>query len=301
MFFVSLETEAEESFYLGAAWIGSSGLNEEITTGSMELLSELVPDLRVEIQGNLKNFEQFDAIIKRYNQEKDAIVLMGHESIDYLQDNSLNVPVFLGAINNPLQTGLIRNNERPGNNITGVSYYTDYGKFLSFMQNLIPHLDSVLLLLERGNPSSEADLHYMEQACRNLSIEFFIEECSKSRDIDIFLDQYSGIVDAVILGNQNFFLENFQKEVFLRNKIPSFSLNYLLVRKGVLASLAPDYLKLGRLLAGSIINVLYNGKKAGDIPIRFDSDPRIHINMSTSESLEVIIPIHMLRVAEVYH
>ncbi|MBN2658438.1 MAG: hypothetical protein EH225_09915 [Calditrichaeota bacterium] len=299
-FLFSHHLEGEENFYLGIAWVGSSEMSEEITKGTMELLSELVPDLIVELQSSLSDEKSLDKTMNKFIQEKDAVILMGQAGLQYASDHQLDLPLFLSAINNPVQADLIRNIERPGGNVTGVSYFIDYGEILSFIKNFLPELDSVLLLYEKNNPASDADLYYLTEACRKESVNLYSKACSPGLNMDDVFKLYYEKVDAVIFGNQNFFFENLEDNSSLLLSIPSFSLDSLLVRRGVLASLAPDYLKLGRLLAGSIIGVLYNGKKTGDIPFGFDKDPRIHLNMSTAESLGIIVPLHILRVAEVY-
>lgn len=114
------------------------------------------------------------------------------------------------------------------------------------------------------------------------------------------LKESDDTIDAFIFGNQALFFVEGQKFLEAADLTPIFSYSEVIVKFGALASLSADDYKLGRMLAGSIIEVLYNGIRIGDIPIKVDNDPGISINISTAEKLGIIIPMHILKVAEVY-
>lgn len=299
-FILTFPLIGEEVFSIGFTWIGSSPMSEEVTQGTLELLSDLVPDLRVEIRGNLNDEKELSQLLERYAREKNGVVVLRSSGAKYLRENPQPIPSFIGATNNPLLLGVTTNNERPGDNITGVSYYIEALDYLQFMRQLVPDISSILMAYEIGHPGSSVDRDQFKKACDSLSIEYSEQGFANKSDILNLNSSSFDKVDAVVFGNQALFHELESSSFDFLFDIPTFSLSSLLIPKGVLASLSADDQKLGRLLAGSIISVIFENKKIGDIPIQFDKDPLISININTAEKLGLIIPIHMLRVAEVY-
>lgn len=300
LIFLNASCFGEEVFSIGISWLGRSPMSEEITTGAMETFRDLVPDLKVEIRGNLKNENELRILLETYAKTKDAVVLLRSSGARFLINNPQSIPSFIGAANDPVMLGITTNTDRPGGNITGVSYQIDMNEIIQLMSNLLPEINALLYLYEEGHPGSPVDSFHLSRACKNASIDFIEAGCSSTEDVLREIESRNDDVDAIVLGNQAFFHNIDFDDMSYTGEVPFFSLNSLLVSKGVLASISADDRKLGRLLAGSIISVLYGNKKVGDIPIQFDRDPVISINITTAEKLGLIIPIHMLRVAEVY-
>ena len=58
-------------------------------------------------------------------------------------------------------------------------------------------------------------------------------------------------------------------------------------------------MKMGRILAKSIIDVLVNGKSVSEVPVKMDEEPKLYLNMETAKKLEIEIPLNILRFATV--
>ncbi len=70
------------------------------------------------------------------------------------------------------------------------------------------------------------------------------------------------------------------------------------VRSAAVAGMAADDLKLGVLLAESVVDVLITGKPISQVPVKMDPDPKICINESMMKGLGLKFPDAILKKAE---
>ena len=127
-----LDLHSEDDLSIGITWYGQSVMSQRVAEGTIEVLRELVPDLQIEKIPNISSEDEFLSVINRFNREKDAIAVLRSNGTQFLVDNPQPLPSFIGATNNPVLLGAISNLERPGGNITGVSYIIDPGTVFNF-------------------------------------------------------------------------------------------------------------------------------------------------------------------------
>src|SRR5262249_1328689 len=81
-------------------------------------------------------------------------------------------PAALTAASNPLRTaGLVASLNRPGGNITGVTFFTASlaAKRLGLLRELVPKTDLVVMLVNPGYPDAEAQVKDVQKASQELS------------------------------------------------------------------------------------------------------------------------------------
>jgi putative tryptophan/tyrosine transport system substrate-binding protein len=103
---------------------------------------------------------------------------------------------------------------------------------------------------------------------------------------------------AIILGSQSLLFDNANVIVPAAGKTSVFTYNTKAVDKGALAGFVADDVFLGKLLAHSVADVLKNGKCIADVPVKLDPDPKLKINKSTMMNLGLLIPMNILKRAE---
>jgi ABC-type uncharacterized transport system substrate-binding protein len=70
------------------------------------------------------------------------------------------------------------------------------------------------------------------------------------------------------------------------------------VKLGALTSLAADDHQLGRLLALKVVEVVSGGKSVHDVPVGYDEDPTLLVNMATLSSLNLELEPEILEGAQ---
>jgi len=289
----------EGKVLLGVAWHGEASMAVRVTDSMNKALSEQAPQVEIEWQRALATHEELDKVARRFQKEKDGMLLVRSSGAKYLRDNPPTIPSFIGGCNNPVQLGVIKNMQRPEGNVTGVTYALDYDKPLNVFRTIIPDLNSVCLIYEEGHPGSIIDREGTERACVKYSVSYSEIGCKTRADVMNAVRKCSGKVSAIIFGTQALVFDNASETVKLAGKTPVVAYSIKPVSDGALCGLTADDGKLGAILAQTIIDVLVKKTKISAVPVKRDPTPRLTINMETAERIGIVVPISMLKVATI--
>jgi putative ABC transport system substrate-binding protein len=96
------------------------------------------------------------------------------------------IPIVFSIPGDPVRLGLVASFNRPGGNITGVSYLnTQLGtKRLELLRELVRGVDLVAVLVDPRQPPAEFDLSDVEAAARTIRQQIRVLKASTSHDID---------------------------------------------------------------------------------------------------------------------
>jgi len=282
---------------LGITWSGESGTATKVEKAFREKITELVPDVEIELQ-KVSGLEALSKVIARFEQEKDGMVVLRSEGAQWLRDHPPAIPTFIGGVNHPGMIGVVKNIEAPEGNITGVTYYVPLEKQFEIFQALLPNLDSVLLLLYEGHVSTPLDRTATQAICKQLGITYYEKVCATEAESIAAVEAYRDKVSAVIIGANllNDYAENIVKTA---GNTPVFSFLAIAVNAGALGGFAADETAMGHLLAESVVEVLVKGKAIKEVPIKMDPNPKFLLNIKTAERLGIQIPYNILQAATI--
>ncbi len=270
---------------IGVAWVGKSGMSNRVVKGFTEKTKELAPNIKIEYQKELKSFDQFEKIVRRWEKEKDGMVLLRSSAVKWLSKNKTTIPTFIGGCNHPKTLGLKRMN-----NITGVTYHLSKGSQFGVFNKLIPNFTSFMLLLEKGHPSSIVDQKETKKIARNMKIKYNEAIFSRKEQIVDTIKKYKGKVPAFIIGNQALVIDNTEAILNEAGNTPVLSYSKNPIKKGALAGFSADDVKLGRILAESVVDVLVKGKDIKRVRIKIDPDPSFFVNKASFNKFGYKLP-----------
>jgi len=297
--FFSASLVIAQSIEIGVAWAGKSGMAKRVAEGFEEGVKELDLDVKIEFHKELASVAELAAVAAKWQKEKQGMVLLRSNAAKWLAKNPPTIPTFIGGCNHPSQLGAVKNLQAPEGNITGVTYYLPIASQFEVFKEIIPNLKSVLLLLEKGHPSSLIDQEGTKLVCHKLGIRYN-EKFSESRAETLAtVKQYRGKVSAIILGNQALIFDDAKNIVAAADETPVLSYSSKPVEVGALGGFVADDTKLGYMLAYSVADVLAKGKKIKTVPVKVDPDPQFFLNANTALRLQIEIPFHIVEAATV--
>ena len=99
---------------------------------------------------------------------------------------SPTIPIVFAVAGDPVQLGVVANLNRPGGNVTGVSFFsiTVTPKRLGLLHELVPKATVIGLLANPNNSSAEAEVKEAEDAARELGCELVVARATNAPDID---------------------------------------------------------------------------------------------------------------------
>jgi putative ABC transport system substrate-binding protein len=207
--------------------------------------------------------------------------------------------VFVGGLD-PVQAGLVAGLNRPGGNVTGVTFIgASLGaKRLELARELVPNVAVIALLTHPNSPDASEELRDLNTAAKSIGQELLVVSATSDRDFEAasIVRHRAG---ALLIGQDPFLFQAAGQLVALaaRHRIPAIYGNNELVPAGALISYGaslPDAWRLAGVYAGRILK----GAKPGDLPVVQPTKFELVINLQTARALGLEVPPTLLARAD---
>ena len=211
---------------------------------------------------------------------------------------SSTIPIVFNTGSDPVKSGLVASFNRPGGNVTGVSFFgvTLGQKRLEFIRELLPKVSLVGILVNPSFPDNEIELQDVQLAARTIGLELRVLTSSNERDIDVaFSTLAQHQVGALVVGSDPFFNSRRDQLVTLaaRHAIPAVYQIREFVEAGGLMSYGNSFIDLYRQV-GVYVGRILKGEKPADLPVVRPTKFELVINGRTAKALGLSIPNTLL-------
>jgi putative tryptophan/tyrosine transport system substrate-binding protein len=212
------------------------------------------------------------------------------------------IPVVFSTNGDPVQMGLVASLNRPGGNMTGVSYLNNElgAKRLELLREMLHRVELVAVLVNPVSPASESNMRDVEAAARAIGQQIRILKINRGSDIEA---AFAGLVEqragAVMIVASNVFTVNRDLLVQLaaRHAIPAIYSSREYVEGGGLMSYAASLTDAYRLV-GIYTGRILKGEKPADLPVQQSTKIDLVINLKTAKALGLDIPPALLARAD---
>jgi putative tryptophan/tyrosine transport system substrate-binding protein len=204
------------------------------------------------------------------------------------------IPIVFTSGGDPVQEGYVRSLNRPGGNVTGVSWFSNLvaGKGLGLLLELVPNASLIALLVNPKLPESARTQSDADQAARTLGQQLLILNASTASEIDdAFATMRQRRAGALLVSADPFFTARRQQIVALaaRDAIPAMSFNREFVEEGGLIGYGNDTPDNYRR-AGVYVGRILNGASPADLPVDQATKFEFLINLKTAKRLGLEVP-----------
>ena len=283
---------------IAVIWDTKSAMVTTVNMGLLAKLRELAPELKINLYRELKDMEEAKKIFHQCESSMNGIVFLRSSGAKYLSTIQPKVPCFIGACNNPVEIGVVKNLNAPEGMVTGVTYSIPYEMRFRIIKSLFPNVKRLGLLVETGHPSGPIEQAGVRDQCQRLGIAYHEVVAP---DLKQLLEgtKNLGKVDLLILTNTRVVMDNVASLLPIANplRIPMFSFADKPVKSGAVAGIAADDLKLGAMLAQSVVDVVINGKPISQVPVKIDPEPKLTVNEGMMRGLGLQFPEAILKEA----
>jgi putative ABC transport system substrate-binding protein len=213
-----------------------------------------------------------------------------------------SIPIIFVTGGDPVAEGLVSSLNRPGGNMTGVSFYDVpiTGKRLALLRELVPKAETIAVLQDPTSATFQTETSEIEAAVRASGQKIIIVKAGSEQEIDAaFLNLAKSGAGAVLVGGGPFFNSRRNQFVGLAalHAIPASYVFSGVVAAGGLVSYGASQTAAYRR-AGVYVARILNGDKPGDLPVELPTKFDLAINLKTAKALGLTVPPSLLARAD---
>jgi putative ABC transport system substrate-binding protein len=213
------------------------------------------------------------------------------------------VPIVFVSGLDPVRVGLVANLNRPGGNVTGVSFLSAElaAKQLGLLRELRPGATRIAALADPKFPGTEGIVSEVRAAASAMGQQIEVFYVGSDREIETAFTTLvqRGAGALQLAGAGSFLLSERERIAGLaaRHGIPAIYVQRDYVEAGGLMSYAPsipDTYRQAGIYAGRILK----GDRPGDLPVVLPTKFELVINLKTAKALGLQIPDKLLALAD---
>jgi len=212
------------------------------------------------------------------------------------------VPIVFVLGIDPLQAGLVRSLNHPGENLTGSSFLDleTVAKRLQVLHEVVPKASLIALLANPTVAQTEQDIKLGQDAARELGLEFRVANASNEAEID---DAFAAIDGwraggLVVSGNSFFGVEAKRlANLAARYRLPAIYERRQFPAAGGLMSYGASHEEAYRV-AGNYVGRILKGEQPSDLPVQKTTKVEMVINLKAAKVLNLSIPLPLLARAD---
>jgi putative ABC transport system substrate-binding protein len=224
-------------------------------------------------------------------QAPDVIVPISTPSAQAMVSAARDVPVVFTAVTDPLGAQLVRDLEKPGRNVTGLSDLSPVADHLALIREIMPDAKRLGFPYNPGEPNSVTLLALVKKLAPEHGFTLVEAPATKSSDVQGAARGLVGRVDAVYTPTDNTIVSALEALLIVgaQNKLPIFSADTDSVQRGAIATVGFNYYQVGRQ-TGQIVARVLKGEKPGDIPVRTAEGTDLYVNPKAAAAMGITIP-----------
>jgi putative ABC transport system substrate-binding protein len=213
-----------------------------------------------------------------------------------------SIPIVFTTGGDPVKEGYVASLNRPGGNVTGVSWFSNLvaGKALGLLLELNAKATVVALLVDPQLPEAASTVSDAQEAARILSRQLLVLNASTPSEIDAaFATMRQPRVGALFVGADPFLSSRRQQVVALaaRDAISAIYTNREFVEEGGLISYGNDTAD-GYVRAGVYAGRILNGANPADLPVDQATKFELVVNLKAAKAVGLTIPESFLARAD---
>jgi putative tryptophan/tyrosine transport system substrate-binding protein len=243
--------------------------------------------------------DKLTALVKDFIHRAVAVIVGNLVAALAAKAATTTVPIVFATGTDPVKDGIVTNLNRPGGNVTGVSFFAASvgAKRLEQLRQLVPSATTIGVLDGPDNPGDRADV---EVAARAIGQQLIVLSARNASEIQAAFATFAERqVGALIITSGAFTFSNRNEIVALaaRYGLPaSYGVREFAIAGGLIsyaASITDAYRQVG-VYTGRILR----GEKPGNLPVIQSTKFEFVINLQTAKRLGLTVPLIMQMTAD---
>ncbi len=248
-------------------------------------------------QGNPATAAQ---VAKKFAGESpDVIVAISTPSAQTVAASARHVPLVFTAVTDPVGAKLVKNMDKPGKLITGITDLSPVDKHLQLIRQLLPTARRVGVIFNPGEANSVTMVSMLDAEAEKQGLQVVEAAATKSGDVLAAARSLVGKADVIYIPLDNTVVSALEAviKVAEQNKLPLISADTDSVARGSIAALGFNYYDVG-VQTGKMVARVLNGENPGDIAVERVQTLELHLNPGAAERMGVVLDPSLISRAE---
>ena len=246
-------------------------------------------------QSNLQN------IAHRFvNNKVNLICAIATPAAQTVANVTSDIPIVATAVTDYKAAKLVKDNAKPGTNVTGTTDMIPVEQQLDLLLKLVPNAKSVGTIYCSSEVNSQLQIDILKKAAAAKGVTVKEATVSNVNDIQQAARSLLGKVQAVYVPTDNVLASAMPTLISVTEeaKLPVICGEGGMVKAGGLATLGVDYYKLGFQAGEMAADILGGKSKPADMAIQAQKEFKAMVNVKEAEKIGLKVPEDVLKGAE---
>jgi putative ABC transport system substrate-binding protein len=249
------------------------------------------------------NYDQLSTLAADLVSRKMAVIVASPiPAALALKAATTTIPVVFAIGSDPVKSGLVPRLNRPGANITGVSFLSlaSGSKRLELLREVVPKVTSVALLVNPSNSNAKPQIEDTQLAASTLGLYVDVLRASSKDDIDAaFMTMIRQQTGGLVVSADPFFISRRDQLIALaaQHAVPTIYYTREFAEDGGLMSYGSNFADAHRQ-AGNYVGRILKGEKPGDLPVILSERFDFVINLKAAKALGLTLSPKLLALAD---
>jgi putative ABC transport system substrate-binding protein len=284
-------------------WLSMAASNDDLLSGFRPGLEQLG---YIEGQNIAIDYRFADGLTDRLETQAlelvrlkvDAIVATGSQAVEAAKRATSTIPIVMVAVGDPVGLGLVASLNKPGGNITGLSYAQadTAAKWLEYLHDVVPKATRVGYLEDMSAPVSRSFVREVQRAAHTLGVAVTVYPVTRPADVAPQLDAMARDRVQAFVVSPSAVPRTRQEEIVAfaaAQRLPAMYVGRDYVDAGGLMSYNASRRDIARQGAIYVVKIL-NGARPAELPVQQPARFELVINLKTAKALGLTVPQELL-------
>ncbi|MFP3545196.1 ABC transporter substrate-binding protein [Rhizobium sp. SIMBA_035] len=229
-------------------------------------------------------------------EDPNVIVPISTPSAQAVVSSTRDIPVVFTAVSDPLGAQLVKDMDKPGGNVTGLSDMSPVAEHIALIKEILPNVKSIGYLYNSGEANSVSLLAMLKTEAEKAGLKVVESAATKSAEVQGAARALVGRADVIYVPTDNTIISALEGAVAVAEeaKLPLFTADTDSVSRGSIAALGFNYYDVGKQTGDIVVRIL-KGENPGDIAVKVAAGSDLVVNKKAAEKMGVTLPESVLK------
>ncbi|MFC6176325.1 ABC transporter substrate-binding protein [Companilactobacillus huachuanensis] len=251
-------------------------------------------DKSIKINYNYQNAQgdqsNLNSMAQQLTQKKSDLILgIATPSAQALAKKTKTTPIVVTAVTNLKSAGLVKNDKKPGTNVTGTKDLGPVDKQVKLLTTMTKNNKPIGVLYNSSEENSVLQIKMVKKYAKNHNLKLNIVSVTSTNDVASALSGLAGKVSGIYIPTDNLMASSMKTvgKKAREAKLPVVTGSIEMAEDGGTATYGINYNDLGKQTAKMAYKILIDKKKPQDMPVETSHTLRLYVNKANAKAIGV--------------